>query len=63
MWYDKLLENDKLPDTALRLGIRKLCKQRLDDETLDNEELQQENQEHIVIEEIQKVHVEVNPDD
>jgi len=42
MWYDKLLENDKLPDTALRLGIRKLCKQRLDDETLGDEELQQE---------------------
>jgi len=42
MWYDKLLENDKLPDAALRIGIRKLCKQRLDDETLGNEELQQE---------------------
>jgi len=42
MWYDKLLENDKLPDAALRIGIRKLLKQRLDDETLGNEELQQE---------------------
>lgn len=41
MWYDKLLENDKLPDPILRAGIRKLLKQRLKDETLGDEELQQ----------------------
>lgn len=41
MWYDQLLENDKLPDSLLRAGIRKLLRQRLKDETLGNEELQQ----------------------
>ncbi|MCX2573037.1 SAM-dependent methyltransferase [Pedobacter sandarakinus] len=48
MWYDKLLENDKLPDAALRMGIRKLCKQRLDDESLGDEELQQQKFMHLV---------------
>lgn len=42
MWYDSLLENNKLPDAALRIGIRKLLKQRLDDETLGDAELQQQ---------------------
>jgi cyclopropane-fatty-acyl-phospholipid synthase len=41
MWYDKFLENDQLPDPVLRAGIRKLLKQRLVDETLGDEELQQ----------------------
>lgn len=41
MWYDKLIENDKLPDPVLRAGIRKLLKQRLTDETVGDEELQQ----------------------
>ena len=42
MWYDKLIENDKLPDPILRAGIRKLLKQRLADESLGDEELQQQ---------------------
>lgn len=42
MWYDQLLENNKLPDSALRIGIRKLLKQRLTEETLGNSELQQQ---------------------
>ena len=42
MWYDKLVENDKIPDSLLRVGIRKLLKQRLSDEDAGNEELQQE---------------------
>lgn len=41
MWYDKFLENDQLPDPVLRAGIRKLLKQRLADETIGDEELQQ----------------------
>lgn len=41
MWYDKLIENDKLPDPVLRAGIRKLLKKRLTDETVGDEELQQ----------------------
>jgi cyclopropane-fatty-acyl-phospholipid synthase len=42
MWYDKLIENNKLPDSVLRVGIRKLLKKRLEDERLGDEELQQE---------------------
>ncbi|TDQ08779.1 SAM-dependent methyltransferase [Pedobacter metabolipauper] len=42
MWYDKLLEQDKLPDFLLRLGIRRLIKQRLKDELAENSELQQQ---------------------
>lgn len=41
MWYDKLITSDNLPDPVLRAGIRKLLKQRLKDETLGDEELQQ----------------------
>ena len=42
MWYDSLIEQNKLPDFALRLGIKKLLKQRLDDETVADVELQQQ---------------------
>ncbi|MGY4386405.1 cyclopropane-fatty-acyl-phospholipid synthase [Pedobacter sp. UYP24] len=41
MWYDSLIEQNKLPDFILRQGIRKLLKQRLADETLSDVELQQ----------------------
>ncbi|WP_214073618.1 cyclopropane-fatty-acyl-phospholipid synthase family protein [Mucilaginibacter sp. dw_454] len=41
MWYDKLLENDKIPDFLLRKGIRQLLQQRLDDENKGNVEAQQ----------------------
>jgi cyclopropane-fatty-acyl-phospholipid synthase len=41
MWYDKLVEQDKIPDYLLRKGIRKLLKQRLDDENKGDVELQQ----------------------
>ncbi|MFD2144418.1 SAM-dependent methyltransferase [Mucilaginibacter antarcticus] len=41
MWYDKLIEQDKVPDFLLRKGIRKLLQQRLDDENKGNVELQQ----------------------
>ncbi len=41
MWYDKLIEEDKVPDFLLRKGIRKLLKQRLDDENKGNVEAQQ----------------------
>ncbi|MDQ7948477.1 MAG: cyclopropane-fatty-acyl-phospholipid synthase family protein [Pedobacter sp.] len=42
MFYDKLLESNKIPDPIIRIGIRKLLKQRLADETLGDEALQQE---------------------
>ena len=41
MWYDKLVEQDKVPDILLRKGIRKLLRQRLAEEKFDNVEDQQ----------------------
>jgi cyclopropane-fatty-acyl-phospholipid synthase len=41
MWYDKLVEQNKVPDVLIRQGIRKLLKQRLDDENKGDVELQQ----------------------
>lgn len=41
MWYDKLVEQNKVPDFLLRKGIRKLLQQRLDDENKGNVETQQ----------------------
>ena len=43
MWYDKLIEKNKVPDFLLRKGIRKLLKQRLADENKGNVEAQQEH--------------------
>jgi len=43
MWYTSLLEKDKLPDFAIRTGIRKLLKQRLLDENKGDPEAQQEH--------------------
>ncbi|RYG21639.1 MAG: class I SAM-dependent methyltransferase [Chitinophagaceae bacterium] len=50
MWYEKLIENDKIPDSVLRIGIRKLLKQRLADEVLGNEEFQQQKFNDLVAE-------------
>lgn len=41
MWYDKLLEHNKIPDFLLRRGIRDLLKQRLKDENRGDVEKQQ----------------------
>ena len=41
MWYDKLIEQNKVPDFLLRQGIRKLLKQRLNDENKGSAEAQQ----------------------
>jgi len=41
MWYDKLIEQNKVPDFLLRTGIRKLLKQRLKDEDKVDTEVQQ----------------------
>lgn len=41
MWYNSLLEKNKIPDFALRYGIRKLLKERLLQEKKENVELQQ----------------------
>ncbi len=41
MWYDSLIEKNKVPDFLLRIGIRKLLKQRLLQEKKATVELQQ----------------------
>ncbi|RFM34797.1 SAM-dependent methyltransferase [Chitinophaga silvisoli] len=41
MWYDTLIEKNTVPDLLLRKGIRKLLKQRLDDENKGDAEAQQ----------------------
>lgn len=41
MWYQSLLEQNKMPDALIRLGIRRLLKQRLRDEHKGNTEAQQ----------------------
>jgi cyclopropane-fatty-acyl-phospholipid synthase len=41
MWYNALLEKNKIPDSLIRIGIRNLLKQRLRDENKGNVEAQQ----------------------
>ena len=41
MWYDKLVEQNKVPDFLLRKGIQNLLKQRLRDENKGGVEVQQ----------------------
>ncbi|MGZ3932026.1 MAG: SAM-dependent methyltransferase [Bacteroidia bacterium] len=41
MWYDALLENNKVPDALIRMGIRSLLKQRLQEEHKGSCEAQQ----------------------
>ncbi|MBC8987762.1 class I SAM-dependent methyltransferase [Pedobacter sp. N36a] len=42
MWYDTLIEQNKLPDFILRAGIRRLLKKRLQDEIVGDAEAQQQ---------------------
>jgi cyclopropane-fatty-acyl-phospholipid synthase len=41
MWYDSLVEQDKVPDIFLRRGIRQLLRQRLNDENKGDTEARQ----------------------
>ena len=50
MFTDKFLEQDKLPDSLIRIGIRKLLRRRLKDEKLPNTELQQEHLMNLIAE-------------
>jgi len=43
MWYNSLLEKNKIPDIFIRFGIRKLLRQRLRDEKKTSSELQQQH--------------------
>lgn len=41
MWFDSLLEKDKIPDSLIRIGIRRLLAQRLKEEKKENTEARQ----------------------
>ncbi len=43
MWYSSLIEKNRVPDSLLRIGIRRLLAQRLKEEKKENTELQQEH--------------------
>ena len=43
MWYNSLLEKNSIPDFLIRIGIRKLLKQRLIEEKKATVELQQDH--------------------
>ena len=62
MLLDKLIEKNQIPDALLRVGIRKLLRQRLADETLGNEELQQE-QFMALIDELKSSPIAINTSD
>ena len=62
MWYNGLLEKNKIPDSLLRVGIRKLLKQRLQDEEKENTELEQQSLMQL-IEELKKSPIAVNTND
>lgn len=42
MWYEKLIDRERLPDAVIRLGIRKLLSDRLRDEDMGDVEAQHE---------------------
>jgi cyclopropane-fatty-acyl-phospholipid synthase len=62
MWYNSLLEKDKIPDAFIRAGIRRLLKQRLRDEKKDNTELQQQHL-SLLIEELKNSPIAINTTD
>ncbi len=62
MFYDKLLESNKIPDFLIRIGIRKLLKQRLNDENKGDTEANQENL-MLLIEELKNSPIAVNTQD
>ncbi len=59
MWYDSLLENDKVPDFLIRGGIRNLLKQRLRDENKGEPEAQQKHL-MLLVEELRNSAIAVN---
>jgi cyclopropane-fatty-acyl-phospholipid synthase len=59
MFYDKLLEENKIPDFLIRIGIRRLLRQRLKDETKENSGAQK-NHLFVLIDELKKSPIAVN---
>lgn len=62
MWYDSLIEQDKLPDFLLRFGIRKLIRQRLSDEIAGDTEVQQQKFNEL-LEELRNSPIAINTSD
>jgi cyclopropane-fatty-acyl-phospholipid synthase len=62
MWYDSILEQNKVPDFAIRKGIRNLVKQRLKDEDKGDVELQQAHFMHL-LQELRQSPIAVNTAD
>ncbi len=62
MWYDSLLEKNKVPDSLIRRNIRTLLTQRLQDENKGNTELQQSHFMNLV-EELKNSDIAVNTKD
>lgn len=62
MWYHSLLEKNKVPDSLIRIGIRKLLMNRLQEERKGNAE---EQQQHLMqlIEELKNSPIAVNTGD
>jgi len=50
MFYDNLLEKNKIPDFLIRIGIRNLLKQRLKEEGKGNQQAQQKHLEKLIAE-------------
>jgi cyclopropane-fatty-acyl-phospholipid synthase len=59
MWYDTWIEKNRIPDTLLRKGIRRLLKQRLRDEDKGDPETQQAHL-HSLIERLKASPIAVN---
>ncbi|RZM29750.1 MAG: class I SAM-dependent methyltransferase [Pedobacter sp.] len=62
MWYDNLIEQNKLPDFILRAGIRRLLKQRLNDVRTGDVETQQQKLNDL-IEELRNSPIAINTAD
>jgi cyclopropane-fatty-acyl-phospholipid synthase len=62
MWYNSLLEKNKIPDSFIRIGIRRLLKQRLQEENKGNTEA---NQRHLMqlIEELKNSPIAINTEE
>jgi cyclopropane-fatty-acyl-phospholipid synthase len=61
MWYDSLIEQNKLPDFILRTGVRLLLKQHLRHETAGDAEVQQ-HRFNDLLEELKGAPIAVHPD-
>ncbi|TNE43232.1 MAG: class I SAM-dependent methyltransferase [Deltaproteobacteria bacterium] len=62
MWYDSLLNKDRIPDALLRHGIRRLCTQRLRDERQPTVEQQME-QRHALVQALRESPLAIHTDE